>query len=190
MLEILSSIGTTIGLVFLAEIGDKSQLVCMTLAARYRHWPVFLGAAAAFLVLNTLAVVFGASVAHWIPDRIVAGIVSIMFIIFGIKSLTTKDEEESEDIAGKLAHSIFISTFTMLFIAEMGDKTQIAVAGLSSTLDPIAVWVGASLALLFTSAMGVWLGTKFLKQLPLQKMHQLSGIFFLAIAAFALTKVF
>lgn len=87
MLEILSSIGTTIGLVFLAEIGDKSQLVCMTLAARYRHWPVFLGAAAAFLVLNTLAVVFGASVAHWIPDRIVAGIVSIMFIIFGIKSL-------------------------------------------------------------------------------------------------------
>ena len=189
MLETLYSIGTSIGLVFLAEIGDKSQLVCMTLAARYRHWPVFLGASAAFVVLNTLAVVFGASVAHWIPENIVAGVVAVMFLIFGIKSLNTKDEEDYEEVAAKLAHSIFISTFMMLFIAEMGDKTQIAVAGLSSTLDPIAVLIGANLALLTTSAIGVWLGIKCLKLMPLHRMHQLSGIFFIVIAAFALTSL-
>ena len=53
----------------LAEIGDKSQLVCMTLAARQRPWPVLLGAAAAFAILNVLAVVFGASVAAWLPEQ-------------------------------------------------------------------------------------------------------------------------
>lgn len=58
-------------LIALAEIGDKSQLVCMTLAACHRHWPVLLGASAAFIVLNVLAVLFGAAVATWVPLKAV-----------------------------------------------------------------------------------------------------------------------
>ena len=63
-------------LISLAEIGDKSQLVCMALAARHRHWPVILGATMAFLALNTLAVLFGAGVAAWVPERLTAGVVA------------------------------------------------------------------------------------------------------------------
>ena len=70
--ESLSISLSTFTLVALAEIGDKSQLVCMTLAARYRHWPVILGAATAFLILNTLAVLFGAGVAAWVPEQVYA----------------------------------------------------------------------------------------------------------------------
>ena len=66
-------------LVAFAEIGDKSQLVCMALATRHRHWPVILGATAAFFVLNTLAVVFGAGVAAWVPERVMAGVVAVLF---------------------------------------------------------------------------------------------------------------
>ena len=77
--ESLSISLSSFTLVALAEIGDKSQLVCMTLAARHRHWPVILGAATAFLLLNTLAVLFGAGVAAWVPERVTAGLVAVLF---------------------------------------------------------------------------------------------------------------
>ncbi len=80
--------------------------------------------------------------------------------------------------------------FWAVFLAEMGDKTQIAVAGMASTLPVIPVWIGASLALFATSALGVVAGRKLLTRIPLHRLHQVSGIFFLLLAAFAMTKVF
>lgn len=186
----LTAVTTPFGLVFLAELGDKSQLVCMTLAARHRHWPVLIGAAAAFLLLNTLAVVFGAGLSHWVPERVVAAAVAILFAVFGILSLMAKEEDGDEDIVEGSGHGIFATTFLMIFLAEMGDKTQIAVAGMASTLPVIPVWIGATLALFTTSALGVVAGRKLLTRIPLHRLHQISGIFFLILAAFALTKVF
>ena len=72
----------------------------------------------------------------------------------------------------------------------MGDKTQIAIAGLASTLPALAVWIGATLALITTSALGVWLGVTLLRRIPIHRLHQVSGIFFLVLAAFAATRVF
>jgi putative Ca2+/H+ antiporter (TMEM165/GDT1 family) len=190
-LETLTAIFSTFGLIFLAEIGDKSQLVCMTLAARHRHLPVLLGAIAAFLILNTLAVVFGAGLAQWIPEKILAGAVAILFGAFGIKSLLTREEvTEDGEVEEKPGHGIFATTFLMLLLAEMGDKTQIAIAGLASTLPSLAVWIGATLALITTSALGVWLGVTLLRRIPIHRLHQVSGIFFLVLAAFAATRIF
>ena len=190
-LEFLTAIISTFGLIFLAEIGDKSQLVCMTLAARHRHLPVLLGAIAAFLILNTLAVVFGAGLAEWIPERILAGTVAILFGAFGIKSLLTQEEVgEDGEIEEKPGHGIFATTFLMLLLAEMGDKTQLAIAGLASTLPALAVWIGATLALITTSALGIWLGATLLRRIPIHRLHQMSGLFFLVLAAFAATRVF
>jgi len=190
-LEFLTAIISTFGLIFLAEIGDKSQLVCMTLAARHRHLPVLLGAIAAFLILNTLAVVFGAGLAEWIPERILAGAVAILFGAFGIKSLLTQEEVgEDGEIEEKPGHGIFATTFLMLLLAEMGDKTQLAIAGLASTLPALAVWIGATLALITTSALGIWLGATLLRRIPIHRLHQMSGVFFLVLAAFAATRVF
>jgi putative Ca2+/H+ antiporter (TMEM165/GDT1 family) len=179
---------TPFSVVFLAEMGDKSQLVCMILATRHRHWPVLAGATAGFLVLNTLAVAFGAGLSHWLPERILAGIVAILFAVFGILSLSAK-EEEHEPINERSGHGIFITTFLMIFLAEMGDKTQIAVAGMASTLPATAVWIGATLALFSTSALGVIAGRKLLSQFTLRRLHQISGVFFLVLAVFALTRV-
>lgn len=87
---------TTFGMIFLAELGDKSQLVCMTLAARHRRWPVLIGAVAAFVVLNSLAVVFGVGLAQWIPERVLAGVVALLFAVFGVLALRTEEADESE----------------------------------------------------------------------------------------------
>ncbi len=183
--ESLSAAVSSFTLIALAEIGDKSQLVCMTLAARHRHWPVLLGAAVAFSVLNVLAVLFGAAVATWVPEPVMAGIVAVIFAIFGIQSLRSEADDGSEAVEEKPGHGIFVTTLLLLLVAEFGDKTQIAVAGLAGSLAPMAVWVGATLALVLISALGVWAGRTLLQRLPMHWLHRLAGGIFLLFAALA-----
>ena len=185
----LSSAGATFLLIALAEFGDKSQLVCMTLAARHRGLPVVLGAVAAFAFLNLLAVLFGAAIAAWLPEWVVTAAVAVLFTVFGISSLRFEEEDEEEEIAEKPGHGIFATTFLMIFLAEFGDKTQIAVAGLSSTADATATWIGATLALACTSILGVIAGRRWLNRLPLHWIHRISGVFFLLLALFAAARL-
>ena len=185
--EWFAASGTTFAVISVAEIGDKSQLVCMTLAARHRGWPVLLGAVSAFALLNLAAVTLGAAVAAWIPEKVLTVAVALLFALFGIQALRVQEEAEEEgDINEKSGHGIFITTFLLIFVAEFGDKTQIAVAGLSCCVSPIAVWVGATIALATTSAFGVLAGRTLLQRIPVVLMHRISGIFFLLLAAGAL----
>jgi putative Ca2+/H+ antiporter (TMEM165/GDT1 family) len=171
-------------LIAAAEIGDKSQLVCMTLAARYRAWPIVLGASSAFALLNLAAVLFGAAVARWVPEQVVGGTVALLFAVFGLRALLTKEEAVNAGTVNKSGHGIFVTTFLLIFAAEFGDKTQLAVAGLSAAIPPATVWVGSTLALVMTSALGVWAGRALLQHIPLHWLHRLSGILFLAFAAY------
>ncbi len=184
----LSSAGATYLLIALAEFGDKSQLVCMTLAARHRGLPVVLGAIAAFAVLNLLAVLFGAAVAAWLPEWVVTAAVALLFAWFGIAALRF-EEDDDEEIEEKPGHGVFATTFLMIFLAEFGDKTQIAVAGLGSTADTAATWVGGTLALATTSLLGVYAGRRLLNKLPLHWIHRVSGIFFLLLALLAVLRL-
>jgi len=178
---------TSFALIVAAEIGDKSQLVCMTLAARHRAMPVMWGAVAAFSLLNTLAVVFGAAIANWLPDYLVAAVVALLFAGFGMHALLNReaDEDEQTEIVEKSGHSIFFTTFLLITVAEFGDKTQLAVVAFSSTALPLSVWFGATMALMFTSGLGVWAGRTVLQRMPLQLLHKISGIIFLILAGLA-----
>lgn len=184
-----SSAGATFLLIALAEFGDKSQLVCMTLAARHRGLPVVLGAITAFAVLNLLAVLFGAAIAAWLPEWVVTLAVALLFAVFGVSALRYQEEDDDEEVEEKPGHGIFATTFLLIFLAEFGDKTQIAVAGMGSTTDTAPVWLGATLALGCTSILGVLAGRKFLHKLPLVWIHRISGLFFLALAVYALSRL-
>lgn len=188
--EFFSASLSTFALIALAEIGDKSQLVCMTLATRHRHWPVLLGAAAAFSVLNLLAVVFGAGVAAWVPQHIMAGIVAVLFAIFGIHALRNQSGEDEDEVVERPGHGIFFTTLLLILVAEFGDKTQIAVAGLATTLPPLPVWLGATAALVLVSALGVWAGRTILQRLPIHWLHRLAGGVFLLFALLAAWRAF
>jgi Ca2+/H+ antiporter, TMEM165/GDT1 family len=188
--KLFSISGTTMVVIFLAELGDKSQLVCMTLAARHRAKPVFFGSLLAFVFLNILAVVFGSALSTWIPHDVMIYIVAGLFALFGIQILmASEEEEEEEDVAVKSGRGIFLSAFILIFVAEFGDKTQIAVAGMASAAPPVAIWLGATLALALSSALGVVVGQRFLKRIPMNLLHKIAGIFFLLLAALALTQL-
>lgn len=184
-----SSAGATFLLIALAEFGDKSQLVCMTLAARHRGLPVILGAVAAFAILNLLAVLFGAAVAAWLPEWVVTLAVAALFAAFGISALRYSEDDDDEAIEEKPGHGVFATTFLLIFLAEFGDKTQIAVAGMGSTANTAAVWTGATLALACTSLLGVFAGRKLLHRLPLVWIHRVSGAFFLLLAVLAIARL-
>jgi len=172
-------------LVAAAEFGDKSQLVCMTLAARHRHWPVLGGAVIAFALLNVMAVVFGAVAGQWAPERIMAIAVALLFAGFGIRNLLAHAEEDEEEVKEATGHGIFVTTFLMIFLAEFGDKTQIAVAGLGAAEPPLPVWLGATAALATTSAVGIWAGKTVLRRIPSRTMNIIGGLLFLSFAVFA-----
>jgi putative Ca2+/H+ antiporter (TMEM165/GDT1 family) len=183
--EISATAATSFALIAAAEIGDKSQLVCMTLASRHRAMPVLLGAVSAFAFLNTLAVVFGVAIASWLPEHIVAAIVALLFAAFGIHSLRVETEDENEEVREKSGHGIFFTTFLLITVAEFGDKTQLAVVALSSTAAPIAVWFGSTAALASTSALGILAGRTILQKVPLVLLHRISGTIFLMLSVFA-----
>jgi putative Ca2+/H+ antiporter (TMEM165/GDT1 family) len=190
LLDSITVFLSSFSLVALAEIGDKSQLVCMTLAARHRHWPVLLGASIAFVLLNILAVLFGAAVAAWLPEKVTAGVVSVLFATFGIHALLSNNNEDSQDLLEKPGHGIFLTTLLLIFVAEFGDKTQIAVAGLASSFSALPVWLGATVALIFVSALGVWIGRTILQRLPLVWLRRFSGMLFLIFAGLAAHQLF
>lgn len=185
----LASAGTAYVLIALAEMGDKSQLVCMSLAARHRGLPVAAGAIAAFALLNGLAVLFGSAVAAWLPEGLVTAAVALLFAGFGIQALRYRAEEEDEVREEKTGRGVLVTTFALIFLAEFGDKTQIAVAGLGSTAPAGAVWSGATLALATTSILGVIAGRRLLQRLPLVWIHRVSGVFFLLLALFAASRL-
>lgn len=184
--DLLTVSGSSYILIFAAEIGDKSQLVCMVLAARYRALPVLLGATLAFVILNTLAVTFGVAIANWVPAVLISAIVAVLFLIFGIQALRVEEEDDDKDtVKVDNHHSIFITTLLLISFAEFGDKTQLAVVALSSTSAPLAVWLGSTLALVTTSALGVLAGQTILHRVPISLLHRISGVIFIILAVYA-----
>ncbi len=173
-------------LVFIAEMGDKSQIVCMSLAAKRRAKPVFFGAILAFMLLNLLAVLFGASLASVLPMKFIAGLAAFLFFVFAVQAWRAEDDEEEEGTVNA-SKSIFVSAFLLIFVAELGDKTQLAVATLGATQPPFLTWLSASLALMATTGIGVFAGAKWLSKLQGAWLNKISAALFLLFALMSLT---
>jgi len=180
-----SSFFYTFAMVFAAEFGDKSQLVCMALAARYRAAPVLFGTVLAFVLLNLLAVSVGGVIAQWVPQDLLLLLVAVMFGWFGVKTLRADDDDE-DDSGSAVGRSLILSVMVLMFMAELGDKTQLAVAGLAAVEPVIWVWFGGTLALVLTSTIGVIVGRTLLQKVPVVWLHRIGGGLFILFSLLAL----
>ncbi|WP_326808628.1 TMEM165/GDT1 family protein [Streptomyces sp. NBC_01775] len=185
----LTVIGVVFGVVFLAELPDKTALAGLMLGTRYRASYVFAGVAAAFLVHVALAVAAG-SVLTLLPHRLVQGIVGVLFLV-GAGLLLFKKDDEDEGEARRPADQSFWkvagSGFMLILVAEFGDLTQIMTANLAARYDdPLSVGVGAVLALWAVAGLGIVGGRTLMKYIPLRLITRVAALLMLALAAFSL----
>jgi putative Ca2+/H+ antiporter (TMEM165/GDT1 family) len=174
----MASLLAALGLVFIAELGDKTQLVAMGFGARHRLAPVLVGVALAYAACNLLAVVVGGVLGAALPTRAIGLVGGVLFLAFAVWTLRSTgeddvahDEEVAEEVVehaerGSASRSVVISVFAAMFIAELGDKTQIATATLAAQGNPVLVWVGATLGIILSGAIGVLVGRFFGSRLP------------------------
>jgi putative Ca2+/H+ antiporter (TMEM165/GDT1 family) len=169
--------------VALGEIGDKTQLLSLILAAKYRRpWPICAGILAATLVNHALAGAFGALVAAWFSPQTLRWIVAASFIAIALWTLKPDKADESEADHAR-GHGVFLVTVASFFLAEMGDKTQIATAVLAAQYHPLwQVVSGTTLGMLIADVPVVWLGARFATRLPLRAARIGAALLFAGLA--------
>ena len=167
------------GVVALAEMGDKTQLLAFILAARFkRPLPIILGILLATLLNHGLAGALGTWITTAISADILRWVLGLSFIAMAIWTLIPdKIEDEETQIASKLG--VFGATFVTFFLAEMGDKTQIATIALAAHYAaPVLVIAGTTLGMLIADVPAVFLGNKFAEKIPMRLVHSIAaGIF-------------
>jgi len=184
----------TFGIIFLAELGDKTQLTAMTLATRYPWRKVFTGLAAAFALLNLAAVLFGAFLFTVLPLFWIKLASACLFMFFGVATLRSRgfdDGEESEEEEGFGKRGAVATSFVMILLAEIGDKTQLVTASLAAQHDaPVAVFAASTLALWTVSLVGIFAGRQLGRLVSLAVLHRVAGGLFLLFGAAIICEAF
>jgi len=176
------------GIVALAEMGDKTQLLALVLAARFRKpWPIVLGILAATLANHAMAGALGAWITTMISPQTLRWILAASFMAMAFWMLIP-DKLDEDAVEGRLPrYGVFGTTALLFFLAEMGDKTQIATVMLAARYDAWA-WVvaGTTLGMMLANAPVVWLGARITRLVPLRVVHVVSAFIFAGLGLLAL----
>lgn len=175
----LSVAASSFMLLFLAEMGDKTQVIAMTLAHRYRPLPVITGVLTAFLVLNGLAVLVGEALFYYVPQSLILMASGSLFWFFAYRSWQDSGVDDDETATPTGGYGAWIASFSLILLAELGDKSQLTMIALAAgTGDPAAVLLGGTLALWAVSLMGIVLGYTLLRRLPKVSIHRAAAALF------------
>ncbi|MDM0065555.1 TMEM165/GDT1 family protein [Variovorax sp. J31P207] len=176
------------GVVALAEMGDKTQLLALILAARFRKpWPIVAGIFAATILNHALAGAVGNWVTHFLGADVLRWILGGSFIAMALWMLIP-DKIDDGDVPKSSKFGVFGTTMLAFFLAEMGDKTQIATVMLAARYVDAYVWVvmGTTLGMMLANAPVVWLGDRIVKRVPIKLVHGISAAIFLVLGVVAL----
>jgi putative Ca2+/H+ antiporter (TMEM165/GDT1 family) len=155
------------GVIFLAELGDKSQLMALTFATRFRAWLVLTSITIALLLEFALSVIVGRLFALALPTNLIQIVAGIVFLAFAIWTLRGDEDDDAKlDRAASSTFAALVMIGTTFFLAELGDKTMLAVIALATTQDPIGTWLGATAGEVVADALAIGLGAVLGARLP------------------------
>lgn len=175
-----------LGLVLVAELGDKSMLLALALATRYRPLPVIGGITiAAFLMLG-LAAGLGSLLGAALPGRGLAIAGGLLFLVFGVLTLRS-DDDEVEDSSLRTG-SVLLGVTIAFLVAEFGDKTMLATATLASTRPAIPTWIGGAIGMAAASITAVLLAVRLGRHLPERTLRLAAAGLFLLFGALLLVE--
>ncbi|KSZ58196.1 membrane protein [Rhodococcus pyridinivorans KG-16] len=162
-----SALVLSFAVVFVAELGDKSQLMAMTFALRYRWWVVLSGILFATTAVHLVSVAVGHYLGVAIPATAISIVGGIAFLIFGAWTLrgdSLDDDEQSK--AGRVARSAFLAVTSAFFLAELGDKTMLATITLATDNNWAGVWIGSTVGMVAADALAIVIGAVLGRHLP------------------------
>jgi putative Ca2+/H+ antiporter (TMEM165/GDT1 family) len=166
------------GVVALGEMGDKTQLLALLLAARFkRPWPIMAGILVATLANHAGAGWLGAGVAAWLGPELLRWVIGASFIVMAVWMLIPDQADEAPAGAGRFG--VFGTTVIAFFLAEMGDKTQIATVALAARYTSLfSVVAGTTLGMMIANVPAVLLGDKVAKRVPMRLVHAIAAAIF------------
>ena len=175
------------GIVALAEMGDKTQLLSLVLAARFRKpWPIAFGILAATLVNHALAGALGSWVTAALGPDVLRWGLGGSFIAMALWMLVPDKLDDGEGSAAPRA-GVFVTTLVAFFLAEMGDKTQVATVMLAAQFNAwAAVVLGTTLGMMLANVPVVWFGERITRRVPIRAVHAVGAALFLALGVWAL----
>jgi len=188
IVESFDLFAAALGLILVLELGDKTQLATISLATRHPWAPVLAGAATGLVLVTAIGAAIGGVLAAYLdawlaPVKIAGG---VLFILFGIWSYLRKEDDNT---ARGEPRGPYVTAFLVNFVAELGDKTQLAVVILAaSTAAPLSVFAGASLALTAVAGASVAIGTALARILRADRVRLASTILFIAAGVFLIVE--
>jgi putative Ca2+/H+ antiporter (TMEM165/GDT1 family) len=186
--DVLTAIAVSFGVMFLAELGDKTQLLALNFGARHSLRLVAVGLTLGYAIANIVATVVGGVLGATLPERPIEIVGGLIFLGFAVVALRNSRDDESidgaddqtADVAPTRRDSIKLvaSVATTIAVAEMGDKTQIATATLASQSSPVGVWIGATLGAASSGMVGAVAGNLVGDRIPTRALHLASAALF------------
>ena len=161
MSDVLASFLISFGVIFVAELGDKSQLMALAFATRYRMLPVLVGIGVATALVHLVSVLVGAVLGAAIPTRPITIIAAVAFVAFGIWTLRGDElTETEEERAARQARSTVLTVGSVFFLAELGDKTMLATITLATQHGVFGTWLGSTLGMVGADALAIVVGRR------------------------------
>ncbi|HEY7051442.1 MAG TPA: TMEM165/GDT1 family protein [Mycobacterium sp.] len=169
----------SLGVVFVAELGDKSQLITMTYALRHRWWVVLSGVAIAAFLIHGLSVLIGHFLGLSLPERPIAFAAAVAFFVFAGWTWRERRDDCSPPPAPE-HRFVLLAVISSYVLAELGDKTMLATVALASERNWAGVWLGATVAMVLADGLAIAVGALLHRRLPERLLHAVSGgLFFL-----------
>jgi putative Ca2+/H+ antiporter (TMEM165/GDT1 family) len=188
---ILEPFLVSVSSVAIAEMGDRTQLLTLMLAARYRKpWPILAGVLCATLANHGAAGLIGARIGRWLTPTVLDTLVGVSMLAMGLWAL--RPDSLEEEGAGSVRRSAFVATLVAFFIAEIGDKTQLVTMSLAAAYAQVTAVVvaGTCAGMLLANAPVAFLGRSFADRLPMRAIHIAASVLFIALGAVFIVRAF
>jgi putative Ca2+/H+ antiporter (TMEM165/GDT1 family) len=179
MAELWAAFWLSFGVIFVAELGDKSQLMALAFATRYRAWPVITAVTTATTIVHLGSVALGAGFSELLPARWVSLVAALAF--FGFAAWTLRGDalsDEERRRAQQNARSAFLTVGVAFFLAELGDKTMLATVTLATRHGWVGVWVGSTLGMVAADALAIVIGRQLGARLPERAVRYGAAVLF------------
>jgi putative Ca2+/H+ antiporter (TMEM165/GDT1 family) len=181
---VVAAVLLSFGVIFVAELGDKSQLMALAFATRYRAVPVLIGITIATAVVHLISVLIGAGLGATLPTTWITLAAGLAF--FGFAAWTLRGDELSGDEAGKAnrsTRSAVIAASAAFFLAELGDKTMLATITLATTEGFLGTWIGSTVGMVAADALAILVGQQLAKRVPEKVIRYAAAASFVVFGA-------